>query len=520
MVRTMLGIDSTGAACIKMMKSNADDPRTTPDSERWKFLYNSKFSITMNLADMQRVNQISRPGLNDSGANYYYPPGSNNGNFVYAESSGGGSSHWCYKKEHFPTLRYDVPLFDIKAKKGEGSNRYNQQMVFWFDSYDYYNGQGGFYVAGNYQQLGWVTGTNSSFFNNIFGAWASGIIIQITRFDTIDGFNRFLSRDRTLVVWNLPGNNAPVDEAPALAPNGSKTIKISSTEFKATRPGYPVDTATPAQIAFDIGAKLPVKVIRSGDIALPAGVSYFDVGFQIPEMVALDVHFYNSATIMYPCNPQLNNFGAEYWFDGTRIGFDASTGMRARFMLYLEDNSPPTSGSNKVLRQFNDGAQDVVQILRPGSADPPGWADIVIDSRWPQVQILAQGWIDTVAGNGVAYDIPFDGTGMFPMVKYITTHGAGRGGSAAPGGLNQLLTSWTNVYRLPFVKRLKYTAPGNQSHAGESTYCELTQNNARFWTFAGNVGDYYNRRDSPGSWRTEGATPPLGIRYYIFGIPA
>ncbi|MCK3780470.1 hypothetical protein MZK49_27670 [Ensifer sesbaniae] len=85
---------------------------------------------------------------------------------------------------------------------------------------------------------------------------------------------------------------------------------------------------------------------------------------------------------------------------------------------------------------------------------------------------------------------------------------------------NQLLTSWTNVYRLPFVKRLKYTAPGNQSHAGESTYCELTQNNARFWTFAGNVGDYYNRRDSPGSWRTTGATPPLGIRYYVFGIPA
>jgi len=519
MVRMLIGPDSTGYPGIKIT-NDADDPRTTPDSERWKFRYNSKYAVTMNLGGMQRVNQITRPGLNDSGVLLYYPPGSNNGNFVYCEISGGGQSHWCFKKEHFPQLRYDVPLYDIKAKKGGGSNRYNQHMVFWHDSYDYYNGQGGSWVQGTSRQLAWVTGTNSSFFNNIFGAWASGIIVQITRFDTIDGFNQFLSRDRTLVVWNLPGNRVPVDEAPALAPNGSKVVVIGPNDFKTSRPGYPVDTATPAQTSFDAAAKLPVKVIRSGDIALPAGVSYFDVGFQIPEMVALDVHFYNSGTIMYPSNPQTANFGAEYWFDGTRIGFDASTNMRARFMLYLADNSPPTSGVNRVFRPIAEGGQNALQVLRPGAADPPAWPDIVIDSRYPQVQIIKDGWIDVVAGNGVYYDIPFDGNGMFPMVKYLTEHGGGRGGSAAPEGQNQLNTTWTSAYRLPFIKRLRYTAPGNQLHAGESTYCELTQNNARFWTFAGNVGDYYNRRDSPGSWRTAGATPPIAIRYYIFGIPA
>lgn len=81
-------------------------------------------------------------------------------------------------------------------------------------------------------------------------------------------------------------------------------------------------------------------------------------------------------------------------------------------MLYLEDNSAPTSGSYKVWRQFNDGTQDVVQFLRPGAANPPSWADIIIDTRWPAVQILAEGYFTVNSGNDVITDVPFDGAGM------------------------------------------------------------------------------------------------------------
>lgn len=506
MVRTMIGIDSTGAACIKIMKSDADDPRTTPDSQRWKFLYNSKLGIQASLCDIWVVNTFQA----GSGPTYY-PPGSNSATFTYMSVTTAQGTLWGFRNTAFPTLRYNVPLFDVKAKKGGGSNRYNQQMVAWTDSGEYYNGQGGFYAVGNYAQIGWA---ENMVLNNNLGNFSYGTAIVVTPNDTIDVFNKFRSRDKRLNVWNLPGNNVAPDDAPVLAPNGTKTIKISSTELKIAKPGYNVDIATVQQMAFD-ASKLPVKVIAAGDIALPAGVSYYETGIPLPDTVALDVHFYDSATIMYPSNPQTLDFGAEYWFDGSRIGFEASKAMRARFMLYMEDTSGPTGGSNKVLRQFDDGGR-VVQFLRPGSANPPGWRDIVIDTRWPQVQILAQGYFNVSAGNDVITDIPFDGTGMFPMVKYLTHHGAGNGGSL---GQNNLPMSWSALWRLPFVKRLKYIYNFNQSHAGESTYCELTANNARFRTFAGNVGDYYNRSDSPGTWRTSGAYAPIGIRYYVFGIP-
>ncbi len=504
MVRTMIGVDSTGAGCIKIMKNSADDPRTTPDSERWKFLYNSKLGIQANLCDIWVVNTF------DSGVTYY-PPGSGAANFTHMSLIVAQGTLWGFRNSAFPTLRYNVPLFDVKVKKGGGSNRYNQQMVAWNDSGLYYHGQGGFYVVGNYAQLGWM---ENMVLNNNLGNFAYGTPIIVTPNDGGDAFNRFRSRDKRLNVWNLPGNNVAPDDAPILAPNGTKTIRISSSELKIAKPGYSVDTATVQQMSFDAN-RLPVKVIAAGDILLPAGVSYYETGMPLPDTVALDVHFYDSATVCYPSNPQDLDFGAEYWFDGSLIGFDATKPMRARFMLYLEDTSPPTGGSNKVLRQFTDGGQ-VVQLLRPGSADPPGWADIVIDSRWPQVQILAQGYFSVPGGNGVITDIPFDGTGMFPMVKYLTHHGAGDGSSL---GQSNLPMSWTALWRLPFVKRLKYFYSG-QAHAGESTYCELTSNNARFYTFAGNVGDYYNRGDSPGTWRTSGAYAPIGIRYYIFGIPA
>lgn len=515
MPRTMIGLDSAGYGCVKIMRNNADDPYTTPDSDVYKFLYNSKTAITMNLANMVRINTFP------AGSTNYYPPGSTTANFTSAAVSDTGSGkRWCHKKEFFTSLRYRIPMFDVKQRKGS-TIRYNQMMVHWEDSGAYYTGQGGYYYSGGGYQIAWLSGTNSSGFANIFGAWDSGIMTWITTTNP-DGDNRFLSRDKTVVVWNLPGDSTAIDDAPILAPNGNKAIQIDSTGFRVAKPGYNVDSATVAQMALDSTQRLPVKVIAAGDIALPSGTSFIDLGFAIPDMIAMDVHFYTGSTIMYPTVPNLFDFGAEYWFDGNRIYFDASTAMRARYMVYLNDNSPSTGGPNQVWKTFNDGTRDVVQFLRAGAADPPAWADIIVDTRWPAVQILAQGTISVPSGNGVATDIAFNGTGMFPMVKYITTHGAGGGGGSGTVGLETLWTNWTNAYRPAFVKRLKYSynpGSGAQTHAGESTYCELTANNARFWTFRGNVGNYYNRADSPGNWRTVGAYNPLEIRYYIFGIP-
>ncbi|WP_026616373.1 hypothetical protein [Ensifer aridi] len=505
MVRTMIGVDSTGAGCIKIMKNNADDPRTTPDSQRSKFLYNSKFALQASVADIEICNVITSSG---SVVYRYFPAGSNASNYTSMEGSGGGDSTWLYKNAHFANLKYDVPLFDWKAKSNT-TQRYNQAIVQRRFSGQYYHDQGGYYFTGNQRQGAWLQGYNGNI--SQWGSFAFGTYADITTSTLNDQFNRFLSRDKRLIVWNLPGNSEAPKDAPPLAPNGQKAIRIASNAMLIARPGYNVDTADYWQIAYD-SRRLPVKVIAAADIALPGGITDYDTGVALPDTVAADVHFYTGSTIMYPNNPVDLDFGAEYWFEGSRIRFSGGgNGMRARFMIYLEDNSAPSGGSNKVLRQFNDGTRDVVQFLRPGSADPPSWADIIIDTRWPAVQILAEGYFAVAAGNNVQTTINFDANGMFPMVKYITEHGSGSRSN---------LGSWQKSFKMPYVKRLVYSYQGRPD-AGDSTYCALTNTSATFHTFRGNVGDYYNDAGDPGTWKTTGVgDPPLGIRYYIFGIPA
>ncbi|MDX0218750.1 hypothetical protein GOC40_12175 [Sinorhizobium meliloti] len=502
MTRTMIGRDSTGAGCVKIMKNDADDPRTTPDSQRSKFLYNSKYALNASIAHIEVINS----GF--SGSTYqYFPAGSNSSNYQKALGQGGGEAWWFFRNSAFPKMKYNMPLFDVKATR-TNTGRFNQQRIQRRYSGKYHNDQGGYFFMGNWAQEPWVK--NFSGVVSQYGSFPYGTFAHITTSTLDDAYNRFQSRDKRLIVWNLPGNEDPSLEAPALAPNGAKNIIIRSDAMVIAKPGYNAETATEWQVAFD-SRRVPVKVIAAADIAIPAGESFYETGITLPNTIALDVHFYTGSTIYYPWTPNLGDgVGADYWFSGSRIYFNASGAMRARFMLYLDAGDSPTSGSNRVLREFTEGGQDVVQFLRPGSANPPSWADIVIDTRWPCVQIIAEGYFNVAVGSPLETVINFDAAGMFPMVKYMTKHG---------GGSEQNFGSWQEAIKLPSVRQRVYSSNSN-FECGDSSHCRLTQASATFVTNRGQPGDYYNDADDPGTWRTDGADNVLGIRYYILGIPA
>ncbi len=313
------------------------------------------------------------------------------------------------------------------------------------------------------------------------------------------------------MLWQLPGNNTAPLGQPTTPTAGKKTIKLNSTTLKIAKPGYNVDTATDDQVAFD-SSNRPMKVIAGADVALNAsGNTEYDTGITLGDEILADVHFYSGSTIFYPCNPTNFNFGPNYYFSGTKIIFTPRNGAtRARFMIYLEDEVAPSSGSNKVWRQFNDGTQDVVQFLKPGSANPPRFSDIIIDTRWPAVQILDEGYF-TVGNGQLTHVRSFDGSGMFPMVKYMTVHGAG----AANGGAH-----WSSMVRVPFVKTM---VVDDDYRGGDSSYCTLTSSAATFHTFKGNYADRYRDDDNPEDdypYVTEYPPWPIvGIRYYVLGIP-
>lgn len=496
MPRTMIGVDSTGAGCIKIMKVNTDNPRTTADTARSKFLYNSKL-------EQAQVSDVELQDLLASTGNVFTPSGSTNATFTKkteTDDSFGRGTRYYYRKSHFPNNFYNMPLFDYKSKR-ESDGKFQQHVVQRRYSGKYYQDNGGYYST----LFGSPHGSGMRWFKDYVVAGLGTINYGTTSYvqnrdpDDYNPFNMIASR---LVLWNLPGDSSAILSPPTTPTAGKKAVKITSAALKIAKPGYDVDTATASQLAFD-SSRRPAKIIAAADVSLPTGDSFYETGITLPDNVVADVSFYSGTTIRYP-----STFGAVYWFDGTKIRFTNGTGSagRARFMIYLEDDSAPSSGSNKVLREFNDGTVDVVQFLRPGSATTPRFSDIVIDSRWPAVQLMDEGYF-TVANGQLQTDIVVPNTsGMFLMVKYCTVHGAG--------------SDWSASIKLPFIKKfvLNYSSA---NHAGDSTYADIVGSTVTFNTFKGAPGDYYNDGDNPGTMVTESVPDPIiGIRYYIFGIPS
>lgn len=156
----------------------------------------------------------------------------------------------------------------------------------------------------------------------------------------------------------------------------------------------------------------------------------------------------------------------------------------------------------------------MVQFLRPGAAANPSFADVVLDSRWPALQILAEGYqiIDgqpnytppASVNPGQSFTVNFNNFGLFPFVKYTTLHVDGVNGFSAKPAATFITENYNN--------QLQY-------HQGNSTYCVLSGSQATFWTFNGNPS--LERTNQNNQWVFD--YPPdaiIGIRYFILGIPA
>lgn len=330
--------------------------------------------------------------------------------------------------------------------------------------------------------------------------------------------------DRQLTVWNLPGDETALLSPPQAPVPGQMTVQINSGQCRVSKAGYDVRTASRTQLVFD-SVNRPLKVIYAADIAVPSGTTSLDMtpylrGIAVTGTLLADISAYQGGTLYFPTSPATfnTNFGIQYIVSGVTVTLNNPYGAcRARIVVFASDNSAQTAGSNRVWRQFNDGAQDVVQFLRPGASATPSLADVIIDSRWPTLRILAQGTFGLSGGNGAQYSIPFNSNGLFPIVKYMTIHG---------GGTNtQFSGTFSKRVRTPFTKLIYYNNDaGTVITSGDSTYCQVTSSEARFFSFIGNPIAYTSTSSNVSPGYTIGTTydanPPYGIRYYILGIPA
>lgn len=501
MTRTLIGLDYAGVPCVKITKGDFD-PVTTPDSQVGAYFYNSKWS-----ADVKVTYTWIIP---DQPGTVYFPPGTGPSNYTFHSYSPSGSGAYSqqkfFRQSHFPNLPYNFPLFDVKSRRIT-NGRFIGEMVR-KSSMTGYQQRGTKWTSTAGSEMGWLE--NLSGVTTTAGTM-TGIYTQ-SMYATVGSFEYFM---KAVCVWRLPGDNTAILDGQPRAPiPGQQSIQISKDGVRAAKPGYDVNVATLTQIAFGT-ANNPAKIIAADDIYLPVGVTAYEIGFGIPYGTVADVHFYDGGTITFPASPSSNPYGAEYWFEGSRMLFNnTDRGCRARFIVIAFDETPATAGDNEVLRQFDWGGQNVVQFLRPGSSANPSFADIALDSRWPCLQILAEGYLPVNSDGHQTYQVNFNGDGVFPMVKYMTVHGGG-----SDGGM-----SWSKRVRAPFVSMIgidRIPAP-TPTIAGDCTYAELFANHAVFHTFRGApVRSQYNSASDYDAGRVsyQYDNSLQGLRYYILGIP-
>ncbi len=499
MTITMMGLDYAGVPSVKITKGNFD-PVTTPDSQVGAFFYNSKWAADVKVTFTWII--PNQPGT------FYEPPGAGSSNYTFhsqSPSSDPNSQNKFFRHGYFPNLPYGFPLFDVKSRR-ISNGRFIGEMVRKSEMTGYQQ-RGTKWTSTGGLEKGWLENYRD---DAIPSAGTMTGIYTRSNYGQIGDFEYFM---KAVVVWRLPGDNTAILDGQPKAPvPGQQSIQISKDGVRVAKPGYDVNVASLTQIAFD-SSNNPVKIIAADDIYLPVGVTDYEIGIGIPYGTVADVHYYDGGTISFPASPSATPYGAEYWFEGSRLRFNnTDRPCRARFIVIAFDESPRTFGDNEVLRQFNWGGQNVVQFLRPGSSGNPSFADIALDSRWPCLQILAEGYLPVSGDGHQTYQVNFNGNGVFPMVKFMTVHGGG----------SDSISSWTKRVRQPFVSMVGVVGGLAASVAGDCTYADLYENHVIFHTFRGAPvkAEYRNFEDFNRGRITYTYDNSLqGLRYFILGIP-
>lgn len=511
MTEMLIGNDSTGVACVKITKGTYN-PITTNDALRERFYFSSKWTNQLTTPEIEDCPYVA----NSSGSERVVrsPSGSSNSTFgvmrVDGPSSAKNSWYTIRGPVNFPSIRYNMPVFDL-IPVWQANGRYRgvdmRERTFGAE----YGPAG---VLGGYNGTGdqgvWSrrleTFDNSTSFNVDYAM--RFVVWDYNSSNIVSGY------DNVVIVYNLPGNNTDLDgPTSSPSPAGKETILISSTQCKVAKPGYNVGVATPAQLAFDTTGR-PLNVVAAADIAIPLGVSSYDTGVTLPARTAIDMSCYDSSAseIYYPMklSDGNSNYGVEYWTDGSLIRFNnTKKACRARFIVYGYDPLGPTSGANDVWRQFYDGGELVTQLLRPGAAATPRFSDIIIDTRRPVIQILADGYFSVPTHTGslatpTTTTVNYDAAGFFPYVKYMTVHGSGL----------------TEEVRAPRVNRRFQNSLSDGGLAGDGSFCRYSQTQATFYTAKGRPKYTFYRSSGGGEIVNEMDDKPIvGIRWFVLGIP-
>ncbi|HEV7255734.1 MAG TPA: hypothetical protein VGN97_21870 [Mesorhizobium sp.] len=521
-MRFAMGRKPGGGGFVRVMKNDEDDPVTTPSSDRAKFVFDSEVQKLGYLEEIFQFNYLQGYPTGWT----YWPSGTNYNSawheMLWQESGQiqARSLHWP-RHSVFANLQSFPPIVEARVIARDHLGYYNGPRVRYTNTDEASSGsrcghhEGGPGWNGDLSSTVYAEGSNRALFGGGWQFTLSGL------YTTSDPTNR---RTKAVAgVWDLPADSSPIPGHAASPVPGQKIVHLSRFGLRIAKGGYDVDSAPREGLILDSN-KIPAKLIASGEIQVNEGASHV-IALPVPVDPAttyMDYHIKETFTSAPMCHPPMlesdpggsTHTGFRYAIGSTAVTLtnDGDRTLTIRYMIFSDDAAPWTSGGSQVLRRVSAGGRDHIQIKRPGSSDAaPNMNDVVLDTRFPYLTILAEGWLGVNDLNEApqsdrygerAKTIWFEPGGLIPMVKHMVTF---PGRISAP--VSRVLRTYGGGASSPFN--------GKQAVVGSPAI--IGPNFVKFH-LAPNRPERFEFEDGT-QFRTIAGDNPIGLRFYIFGVP-
>ncbi|MER9911713.1 hypothetical protein NKJ71_13875 [Mesorhizobium sp. M0050] len=537
MPRFGMGITSGGKGVVKIMADNADDPRTTANSETGKFRFNSEqpgnsIGFILDIIVVEPDFVAYPPGGVPTNPNrYFLPAGSNENNceiLIRCHSfSGNTFQTWQFYLPYFQN-KYGItymPLCEVRTPTD-----YVNKKTFDGPRLDLTYVHAG--TSGNIDsyaacQALWYTVVDSGY-NGGAGRNRPAISVAMTSSGAVSPISRGL-----MTVFALPMNDAAIPDYSGAPVSGQEVVRIDKDSGGIARvalPGYTVYELDTKRFLLHED-RIPAKILGAGEIAVASGgTAVITTRFSLPLTTYMDYIVRRAGStatekFQYWHPPYIESInlnqecGFTYVVSGNTITITSTADMDIviRYMICANTGNTHTTGGKKILLMGNDGVGDYVQVKRPGSSDvAPNLDDIMVDTRLSYIPLLAEGFLNynstdmpDTPGSGQRFKgerkrslvIPNpNGLLLFPKLGAIYNET-----SVAPD-YDEPLAIWNR-------HGVAINAGSDSGKcAGGSVWSNIIDETHL---------DIWSGGDNPWTWVTTQTydNTTKGVRYYVFGIP-
>lgn len=474
--RIYIGPNTPGGGGLRIMKNPAHDPKTTPRTDYNKFAFDSESG---DLAYAWGVDSSAQTAVSDLGF---------------------------------------VPLITSSVMYESG----------WWELQGWIVGTLGFGAGawGKTPSVGFVTRFNQAAYP------PPEYVEEVRSLALVGAFPTPLATKH--ILWQLPATDAAV-------PFAASTGKIprfykSGSQLRMPRAGKSASSSTLTDFILHENLR-PAKIIKAGRITLSGGgpVDITLPGPKSPNIFVGGQFSEPGQPVTFPySNLGIGGTSASRRVQWQILGGGATLRLREKggntvdvsYYVVAEDNSSPTSGSASWMRSGVDGdGESYVQIRRPGCAEPPNFADILVDSRWQCMPLVANGFVPKAAfadigGGGRQVSVSIPTLGYKPLVlqawwfSYISPN----------------LNGWGyDRWREGCVAFLNH--PEFAGATGDTAFITVADGSVTFTSYGPNpntvgfedfpsvryfkiYGPFQSEDSAYSEWNQF-----IGVRYYVFAIP-